>query len=235
MQNRIDDFTQRPDRLLRDQIPTPLGTILLVTDEAGTLRALDFDDCEHRMLRLLRLHYGSTPLHGGAAPADVTGNLQRYFGGEPAALRSVAWATAGTPFQRAVWNALVGIRTVRRALRGLARQLGLPGAARAVGWANGSNPVGIVVPCHRVIGASGKLTGYAGGLHRKQWLLAHESAGLCLKQLVRSHARGVIEDRAGHDQFVRAGLSTKASSCSRTVAGEPTNEQPRKPSTCCCT
>ena len=177
MQNQTDTCVQRPDRLLLDRVPTPIGTALLVTDEAGVLRALDFEEYESRMLRLLRLHYGGKSLQDGAAPAEMKSNLQRYFDGEPAALRSVAWATAGTPFQRTVWSALVAIPAGEtRSYGELARQLGLPAAARAVGWANGSNPVAIVVPCHRVIGASGKLTGYAGGLHRKQWLLEHEGA-----------------------------------------------------------
>jgi methylated-DNA-[protein]-cysteine S-methyltransferase len=167
----------RPDRLQLDRISTPIGAALLVTDEAGVLRALDFDDCESRMLRLLRIHYGSMSLSGGVAPADVRSNLLHYFDGELDALRRIAWATAGTQFQRSVWNALVGIASGQTLSYGeLARLLGKPDASRAVGLANGSNPVGIVVPCHRVIGATGKLTGYGGGLHRKHWLLRHEGA-----------------------------------------------------------
>ena len=88
---------------------------------------------------------------------------------------AIAWATAGTPFQRSVWAALVEIpagETVSYAA--LARRIGRPAAVRAVGLANGANPVGIVVPCHRVIGSNGALTGYGGGLPRKAWLLRHE-------------------------------------------------------------
>jgi methylated-DNA-[protein]-cysteine S-methyltransferase len=166
-----------PDRLQLDRFATPVGTALLVTDEDGVLRALDFADYEARMLRLLRLHYGNLRLTDGAAPAQLRASLQHYFDGELDALRGIVWATSGTPFQRAVWSALVEIPAGEtRAYGELARALGQPAAARAVGWANGSNPVAIVVPCHRVIGASGKLTGYAGGLHRKQWLLQHEGA-----------------------------------------------------------
>jgi methylated-DNA-[protein]-cysteine S-methyltransferase len=167
----------RPARLQLDRLPTPIGEALLVTDEAGVLRALDFHDHEARMLKLLRIHYGSMALANGTAPGEVTGNLRRYFDGDLNALRSIAWATAGTPFQRSVWNALVTIPSGQtRGYGQLARMLGTPNASRAVGLANGSNPVALVVPCHRVIGASGKLTGYAGGLHRKSWLLRHEGA-----------------------------------------------------------
>jgi methylated-DNA-[protein]-cysteine S-methyltransferase len=167
----------RPMRLQLDRVPTPIGEALLVTDEAGVLRALDFHDHEARMLKLLRAHYGSMSLAIGAAPGEVTSHLGRYFDGELDALRNIAWATGGTPFQRSVWNALVAIPSGQtRGYGELARLLGVPNASRAVGLANGSNPVALVVPCHRVIGASGKLTGYASGLHRKDWLLRHEGA-----------------------------------------------------------
>jgi methylated-DNA-[protein]-cysteine S-methyltransferase len=166
-----------PARLRLDRMPTPLGTALLVTDADGVLRALDFQDCESRMRRLLRSHYGHLPLRQGAAPTQLTSTLREYFAGQLHALRAIAWATAGSPFQRAVWHALVDIPAGQtRSYGELAQALGLPEGARAVGWANASNPIAIVVPCHRVIGASGKLTGYAGGLPRKRWLLTHEGA-----------------------------------------------------------
>ena len=86
-------------------------------------------------------------------------------------------ATAGTAFQRTVWAMLTQIPpSVTWSYGELARRLGRPQASRAVGLANGANPIGIVVPCHRVIGSTGKLTGYGGGLHRKRWLLDHEQA-----------------------------------------------------------
>jgi methylated-DNA-[protein]-cysteine S-methyltransferase len=166
-----------PDALHVDRFASPIGTILLIFDEAGVLRALDFEDYEERMLQLLRLHYGAKELRPGRAPRAVTEALEAYFAGTIEALRSIAWATAGTPFQRAVWAALTEIPASRTCTYGeLALRLGKPNAQRAVGLANGSNPVGIVVPCHRVIGAGGKLTGYGGGLPRKRWLLAHEGA-----------------------------------------------------------
>lgn len=105
--------------------------------------------------------------------------LRDYFAGDFLALRAIEYATGGTEFQRGVWAALVAIpRGETRSYGQLALAVGAPGAARAVGWANGSNPIAIVVPCHRVVGAGGKLTGYAGGLHRKEWLLRHEGASL---------------------------------------------------------
>ena len=166
-----------PEVLRLDRLASPIGEILLVTDEAGRLRALDFHDHQPRLLRLLRLHYGDRPLTPGPAPVETRAGLERYFAGELSALAALDWATAGTPFQRSVWAALVEIpagETVSYAA--LARRIGRPAAVRAVGLANGANPVGIVVPCHRVIGSNGALTGYGGGLPRKAWLLRHEGA-----------------------------------------------------------
>ena len=103
--------------------------------------------------------------------------LQRYFAGELAAIDTLPVQTGGTAFQREVWRALREIPcggTVSYAE--LAERIGRPTAVRAVGLANGSNPVGIVVPCHRVIGANGSLTGYGGGIERKRWLLEHEGS-----------------------------------------------------------
>jgi methylated-DNA-[protein]-cysteine S-methyltransferase len=166
-----------PDALHVDRLPSPIGAILLVFDEAGVLRALDFEDYEERMLQLLRLHYGAIELRSQRAPRTVAEALEAYFAGDLEALRLVRWATAGTPFQRAVWAALTEIPPARTCTYGeLAARLGKPNAQRAVGLANGANPVGIVIPCHRVIGAGGKLTGYGGGLPRKRWLLAHKGA-----------------------------------------------------------
>jgi methylated-DNA-[protein]-cysteine S-methyltransferase len=166
-----------PDALHVDRVASPIGAILLAFDEEGVLRALDFEDYEERMLQLLRLHYGAMELRSRRAPRTVVEALEAYFAGTIEALRSVRWATAGTPFQRTVWAALTEIPPARTCTYGeLAARLGKPNAQRAVGLANGSNPVGIVIPCHRVIGAGGKLTGYGGGLPRKRWLLAHEGA-----------------------------------------------------------
>lgn len=164
-----------PDRLLLDRMATPIGEALLLTDERGVLRALDFADYAARMRRLARLHYGEAALVEGAAPRGVRAELAAYFDGDGAALGRIAWATGGTAFQRAVWAALLEIPFGQTATYGAqAARIGKPAAVRAVGLANGANPIAIVLPCHRVIGANGALTGYGGGLERKRWLLAHE-------------------------------------------------------------
>ncbi len=109
------------------------------------------------------------------APVRIRSALEAYFEGDVAAIDSLAVQPAGTVFQRKVWAALREIPAGTTISYGeLARRIGQPGAARAVGLANGSNPISIVIPCHRVIGADGRLTGYGGGLDRKRWLLAHE-------------------------------------------------------------
>ncbi|MGH6793963.1 MAG: methylated-DNA--[protein]-cysteine S-methyltransferase [Methylocella sp.] len=173
-------MTGKPPEALRlERLRTPIGTTLLVTDEAGALRAFDFEDLERRMARLLVRHYGAANLEVGAAPLAVTGPISRYFDGDLHALDDVRWATAGTPFQRSVWAALTTIPAGETlSYGGLASRIGKPNAVRAVGLAIGANPVAIIVPCHRVIGADGSLTGYGGGLPRKQWLLDHEGARL---------------------------------------------------------
>ncbi len=162
-----------------EQYDSPLSALLLVTDDDGALRALEFADHEPRMHRLLRAHYGDYELKKGAPPKSVLRALDAYFDGDCAALDEVRTATAGTSFQRAVWKALREIEPGTTKTYGqLANSLGRSNASRAVGAANGSNPIAIIVPCHRVIGANGTLTGYASGLHRKRWLLDHESQNL---------------------------------------------------------
>lgn len=164
-------------RLSLDRIASPIGEILLVF-EGESLRALDFHDYEPRMQRLLRLHYGTVTLAEAAAPAALRDPLAAYFAGDLSAIDRVATATGGTVFQRTVWAALREIPAGETLGYGaLAARIGRPGASRAVGAANGANPIAIVVPCHRVIGANTALTGYGGGLSRKAWLLAHEKPG----------------------------------------------------------
>lgn len=170
-----------PEMLFLDRISSPIGTMLAVHDAAGRLRSLDFEEYETRMRRLLRLHYGSEgrgfTLGGKRAPTAIRDALARYFAGELAALDAIPVATAGTAFQRDVWAALRKIPPGTTLSYGeLARRVGRPAAVRAVGLANGSNPIGVVVPCHRVIGADATLTGYGGGIARKRWLLTHEGA-----------------------------------------------------------
>ena len=161
-----------------EEYGSPLSRLLLVTDDDGALRALEFADHEARLHRLLRDHYGEYELEVVAAPSNITQALDAYFDGDFAALDDIRVTTGGTMFQRAVWKALHRIEPGTTKTYGqLAAELGRPTASRAVGAANGANPVAIVVPCHRVIGANGALTGYAGGLRRKQWLLGHEGFG----------------------------------------------------------
>lgn len=160
-----------------EHVASPIGTMLLAADDEGTLRALDFADYESRMQRLLGRHYGTTyELRPGRVPASVTAALADYFDGALTALDAVAVRTNGSAFQQRVWAALRDIPAGATTSYGrLASTLGQASASRAVGLANGANPIGIVVPCHRVIGANGKLTGYGGGLERKRWLLDHEA------------------------------------------------------------
>jgi methylated-DNA-[protein]-cysteine S-methyltransferase len=167
-----------PERLLLDRLRTPIGLALLVTDEDGRLRALDWDDYHERLRRQLRRHYGArASLLDGCAPQHIRAAVDAYFAGDLARLDGIECRTAGTPFQRAVWAALRTIPVGQTLSYGtLAAKLNAPRATRAVGLANGANPISLVVPCHRVIGADGSLTGYGGGLERKRWLLAHEGA-----------------------------------------------------------
>lgn len=161
--------------LLLDRHTSPIGTILTVTDTEGYLRALDFLDYEARMARLLRLHYGSYTLVDGPPDRRIATALAAYFERGTDTLGEIAVRTGGTDFQRQVWAALRTIPAgVTISYGDLAKRLGRPAASRAVGHANGANPIAIVVPCHRMIGSDGALTGYGGGLHRKEWLIAHE-------------------------------------------------------------
>ncbi|HXW72649.1 MAG TPA: methylated-DNA--[protein]-cysteine S-methyltransferase [Methylocella sp.] len=159
------------------RINTPTGRMIIIMDGEQRLRVLDWEDHEPRMQRLLRRHYGEIHLREEVRPTAVVHVLQAYFDGDLVALRGLPTATNGTDFQRAVWDALRHIAPGETISYGmLAELIGQPTAVRAVGLANGANPIAIVVPCHRVIGANGTLTGYGGGLKRKRWLLAHERA-----------------------------------------------------------
>jgi methylated-DNA-[protein]-cysteine S-methyltransferase len=168
-----------PETFGLDRLPTPIGTALLVSDAEGVLRALDWEEYQPRMKELLRLQYGAVVLQDARAPKEIRAALSAYFKGDLAALRTIKWRVAGTPFQRKVWNALPKIRPGTTMSYGaLAAKLNSPNAMRAVGHANGSNPISVVVPCHRLIGANGSLVKYGGGLERKRWLLQHEGAAL---------------------------------------------------------
>ncbi len=163
-----------------ERLDTPTGPMLIVTDEQDRVRAADWRDHEPRMLSLLQRHYGDEQIRfiNASQPSAAKAALQAYFEGRLDRIDDIETATNGTDFQRAVWDEL------RRIPRGgtisygaLAARIGKPKAVRAVGLANGANPIAIIVPCHRVVGADASLTGYGGGLERKRWLLMHECIG----------------------------------------------------------
>jgi methylated-DNA-[protein]-cysteine S-methyltransferase len=160
-----------------EQYTSPIGAILIVADDEGTVRAIDFADYEARMHQLLRIQYGDYSVTAHAGHGAASDALAAYFEGDLDTLADVPVKTEGTAFQRDVWTALRTIPAGSTISYGqLAANLGRPKASRAVGLANGSNPISIVVPCHRVIGSDGSLTGYGGGMERKRWLLDHERA-----------------------------------------------------------
>jgi methylated-DNA-[protein]-cysteine S-methyltransferase len=170
---------QPPVTLHLEHLPTPIGRMLLVCDEWEQLRALDWEDYASRMHRLLAIHYGrgGVRLVERRLPPEIRESLLAYLHGELTAIDSIPVETAGTAFQRSVWSELRRIPAGTTVSYGeLAERIGRPEAVRAVGHANGSNPIGVVVPCHRVVGANGSLTGYGGGIERKRWLLQHERA-----------------------------------------------------------
>jgi methylated-DNA-[protein]-cysteine S-methyltransferase len=161
------------------RVPSPLGPMLVATDDQGRLRALDWESHVERMHRLLDRHYGrgAVRLTESSAKGVVADKLEAYFEGDVAAVDGIPTETVGTPFQREIWAALRAIPAGETWTYGrLAAHIGRPEAVRAAGLANGANPINVVVPCHRVIGADGSLTGYGGGLDRKKWLLGHEGA-----------------------------------------------------------
>ena len=170
-------MTTKPLLLTMDRIATPLGEGLLGVDSQGVLRVFEWIDHEARTLQLLRRQYPNVELQSGAAPQATSRAFEAYFAGELTALDGVATQTGGTEFQRRVWTALRTIPVgTTLSYQALATRIDSPRAVRAVGLANGKNLIGLVIPCHRVIGSDGTLTGYAGGLARKRWLLQHEGA-----------------------------------------------------------
>jgi methylated-DNA-[protein]-cysteine S-methyltransferase len=162
-----------------DRIESPIGTLLIVSD-GSALCALDYRGYDHRMTSFLSARYGAFDLHEATDPAGATSAVCAYLAGDHGALEAIAVDAGGTPFQQRAWAELRRIPAGTTITYGeQARRLGLPlAASRAVGHANSQNPVAIVVPCHRVIGANATLTGYAGGLDRKRWLLEHEGVKL---------------------------------------------------------
>jgi methylated-DNA-[protein]-cysteine S-methyltransferase len=161
-------------KLLIDRLKSPIGTIWIVSD-GEHLCALDFADYESRMMKLLYQRYQSIETIETTDPQGFSSKIAAYLDGNYASLDDIPVRAGGSNFQQLVWQSLRKIPVGTTIAYGeLASKLGKPTAARAVGMANSLNPIAIVVPCHRVIGAKAKLTGYAGGLDRKQWLLKHE-------------------------------------------------------------
>ena len=169
-----------PDKLsfLIEPLATPIGEMLVVADEQQRLRALGWADLEDRLQRQLTAAYGSSLwLRSGPTSAAIREALHAYLEGKLDAIDAITVETGGTSFQRAVWEELRRIPAgTTLSYRDLALRIGRPKAVRAVGHANGANLICVVVPCHRLVGSDGSLTGYGGGLHRKRWLLDHEQA-----------------------------------------------------------
>lgn len=164
--------------LLIDKIDSEIGEILVVCD-GENLCAIDFAGYEPRLKRLLEKRYGSVTLIEQTNPLGFSDRIQAYLDGNYNSVDAIPVSTGGTPFQQQVWSVLRTIPPGTAISYGqLAAKLGRTTAYRAVGMANSLNPVAIVLPCHRVIGANLNLTGYAGGLERKRWLLQHEGVNL---------------------------------------------------------
>jgi methylated-DNA-[protein]-cysteine S-methyltransferase len=165
-----------PMRLLSDHILSTLGTLVIVIRD-GRLCAVDFEDCRPRLAASIESRYGPVELQRTPDPFGMSTRIFAYLAGDLRAIDRLAVETGGTPFQQEVWAALRAIPPgITVTYAELARKVGRPAAMRAVGTINGRNPIAIVVPCHRVVGADGSLTGYSGGLWRKRWLLTHEGA-----------------------------------------------------------
>jgi len=158
------------------EMKSPVGPLVIHVKD-GRLCGLSFKDGLESTVRHLEARFGEFEVRKMADPAGVVTRLRKYFRGDLAALDGIEVDMGGTPFQQAVWKELRRIPVGQTISYGeLARRIRRPRAVRAVGAANGANPVAIVVPCHRVIGANGDLTGYGGGLNRKTRLLELEKA-----------------------------------------------------------
>jgi methylated-DNA-[protein]-cysteine S-methyltransferase len=162
-----------------DHLPTPIGDLQIVSDDEGRLCATLWTEHDRDLSTYLARYYprANVQLTAARNPHNLTSALAAYFAGDLHAIDTIPVRTAGTSFQQTVWRALRDIPCgTTISYSELARRIHAPQAVRAVGTANGANPIGVVVPCHRVIGANGSLTGYGGGIERKRWLLEHEGA-----------------------------------------------------------
>jgi methylated-DNA-[protein]-cysteine S-methyltransferase len=176
--SRIEDTMSAPSPVrpifLIDEIASPLGRIVIAARD-GRLWALEFGRA--RMARQMTARFPGSGRQRARDPFGISSRIRAYLRGDLTAVDRIAVETGGTAFQQRVWRALRAIGAGRTmSYAALARTIGHRAAVRAVGAANGRNPVSIVVPCHRLIGGDGALTGYGGGLWRKRWLLDHEGA-----------------------------------------------------------
>ena len=173
---------QATGAILSDRIETPIGTMTLLARD-GVLLLLEFDDADARIEKGMKLRFGDCETVSTEDPFGLSTKVRDYFAGQLGAIDGIATDGGGTDFQRRVWAELKRIPCgVTISYRELARRLGDRNAMRAVGLANGRNPIAVVVPCHRVIGADGSMTGYGGGIERKIWLLRHEGLRLPPRQ-----------------------------------------------------
>ena len=169
-----------------DYVDTPIGQFVIIANEHGELCMSGFTRDHPRVAKQLQRYAvdASVSITAASDPGGLSAPIDAYFRGALDALDRLPTAAQGTTFQHTVWRAL---RTISCGdtctYSALARKIGQPTAARAVGLANGNNPLGVIVPCHRVIGANGTLTGYGGGLARKRWLLAHERGAASTAQI----------------------------------------------------
>jgi methylated-DNA-[protein]-cysteine S-methyltransferase len=163
-------------QFLRDKIETPIGDMVLIARD-GVLLLLEFDEARDRVKREIKARFGDVELQPATNPSVLSDVIRSYFAGNLSAINDLTTDGGGTDFEKNVWTELRKIPCgVTVSYGSIAKTLGDIQLSRAVGMANGKNPIAIVVPCHRVIGADGTLTGYGGGLHRKEWLLRHEGA-----------------------------------------------------------
>lgn len=159
-------------------VHTPIDALTLAAKD-GRLCLLHFGSREAPVRQQLHRWYPGDSIEHRPDPAGAATALAKYFSGQLDVLETIEVELNGTPFQQRVWQALRTVRAGRTASYSeIAASIGSLAAVRAVGAANGANPVAIVVPCHRIIGSNGTLTGYGGGLKRKEWLLRHEGCRL---------------------------------------------------------
>jgi len=163
-----------PTKIELSHLESPLGDLVLAFSEGG-LCALQFDESPAQVRARLERSYPGAGFGKVSGTAEVVEKLRAYFSGGLQGLETIPVAPKGTPFQQRVWTALRAIPVGQtRSYLQIAKAIGSPSAVRAVGAANGQNPIAVVVPCHRVIASNGTLCGYGGGLWRKEWLLEHE-------------------------------------------------------------